>query len=59
MGDLLTILIEYGHSVACDIDVSTVVDSHSIRPHVGKYLAVELVMVRIRRKYNAFFHILQ
>ena len=45
MGDLLTILVEYGHTVSSNIDVSSVVDCHSVRPHGGKHLPVGQVAV--------------
>ena len=45
MGYLVAILVEYGHTVACEIDVSPVVNRHPVRPHVGKYLSVRQVAV--------------
>ena len=40
MGYLLTTLVEDGHAVARKIDIPTVVDGHSVRPHIGKHLSV-------------------
>lgn len=40
MGYLLPILVEYGHAVACQIDISTVVYRHPVGPHIGKHLPV-------------------
>lgn len=45
MGNLLPVLVEYGHAVAGQIDVSTVVYRHSVRSHVGKHLAVSQLTV--------------
>ena len=43
MGYLLAILVEDGHAIASEIDVSPVVNRHPVRPHVGKHLPVRQV----------------
>ena len=47
MGYLLTILVEYGHTVASKVDVPPVVYRHPVRPHVGKHLPVRQGAVRL------------
>ena len=47
MGYLLAILVEYGHTVSCQIDVSPVVYCHTVRAHVGKHLPVRQGAVRL------------
>jgi len=40
MGYLLPILVEYGHTVSCKIDISPVVYRHPVGSHIGKHLPV-------------------
>ena len=47
MGNLLAILVEYGHAVTGQIDVSPVVYRHPVRAHAGKHLAVRQGAVRL------------
>ena len=46
MGYLLAILVEYGNTIASQIDVPPVVYRHPVRSHVGKHLAVRQGAIR-------------